>query len=139
VKNFEDKLDGFTVKFPKEAPKFKENFEKMKELLNLRRKKYKDADHTLDLYNGEIDKAKAIWEMGLEAAKMNAAAGMKDDDFMAKIRVETALDSVTTSMNTAMAELETSLIEEDDEKQMLDQKRDVIDAVAVKTKEKVAR
>jgi hypothetical protein len=66
---------------------------------------------------------------------------MKDDDFMAKIRVETALDSVTSSLNTAMAELETSLIEEEDEKKMspLLHQKEVIDVAAVKSKEKITK
>lgn len=141
VKNFEGKFEDFKVRFPVEAPKFQETLERMKELLSLRRKKYKEADNTLDMYQGEIDKAKAIWEMGLEASKMNAAAGMKED-YMAKIRVETALDSVTSSLNTAMADLETSLIEEADEKalhapQM--EHKDVIDVPAIKSKERVSK
>lgn len=116
VKNFEDRLDGFKKKWPEEAPKFEEQREKMKEIVSLRRKKLHEAEASLVKYDAEIDKAKALWEMAQEAAKMNKAAGMKDDDFMAKIKVETAIDSVTSSMNSAFAELETSLDQQEAEK-----------------------
>lgn len=124
VKNFADRLDGFKSNpkiTAKDAAKFDDQLMKMKKLLEVRRKRYKEAELALEQYDGEIEKAKAIWEMGLEAAKMNAAAGMSDEDFLQKIKVETALDSVQTSMNTAFAELETSLLEEDDEKAIVAQ------------------
>lgn len=137
VRNFQDKLEGFKIKFPKDTAKFQDTYDKMHQLLDLRKRKYKDAEKTLALYDGEIDKAKAIWEMGQEAAKMNQAAGMKED-YMAKIKVETALDSVTTSLNSAMSDLETSLIEEDAEKALLEHK-DIIDVPVIEKKEKVGK
>lgn len=116
---FKDKLDGFKTKFPDDADKFDDQLDKMQQLLALRKGKYKDATQSLKQYDNEIDRARAIWDMGQEAAKMNAAAGMTEEDFLSKIKVETALDSVTTSMNTAFSELETSLEAEKDEKGML--------------------
>lgn len=113
VQTFKDKLEGFSIKFPKDTDKFNDQFSKMKKLLDVRKHRYKEAEAALDQYSSEIDRAKAIWAMGQEAAKMNAAAGMTDEDFLAKLKQETAMDSVTTSMNTAFAELETSLMEED--------------------------
>jgi coenzyme F420-reducing hydrogenase delta subunit len=116
TKTFKDKLDGFKDKFPKDADKFDETLSNMKQLLVLRKEKLVEAAASLDKYNSEIDRAKAIWDMGQEAAKMNKAAGMTEGDFLSKIKVETALDTVTTSMNMAFAELETSLEEEKSEK-----------------------
>lgn len=116
---FGDKLDGFKEQFPKDATKFEQQLAKMKKLLDIRRLRYKEAEDALEQYAAEIDRAKAIWAMGLEAAKMNKAAGMTEEDFLAKIKVETALDSVQTSMNTAFAELETSLLEAKVEKEVL--------------------
>jgi hypothetical protein len=84
----------------------------MKLLLEVRRKKYTEAEKTLQEYSIQIKKAESIWIMGQEAAKMTAAAGMTDEDFMQKLKVDTALDSVSSTMNRAFAELETSLMEE---------------------------
>lgn len=116
--NFEDKLDSFKERFPKDSAKFESQLTKMKALLTIRKKKYGEAQDALEQFANEIDRAKAIWSMGQEAAKMNSAAGMTDDDFLSKIKTETALDSVTTSMNSAFAELETSLDESKAEKEV---------------------
>lgn len=110
---FSDKLETFSKKFPEEAPKFRENLGKMNELLVLRKQKYKEAKNNLALYQMEIQKAGAIWEMGQAAAQMNKAAGMTEEDFFAKIQVETALDSVQKNLNMAFADLEVALLDED--------------------------
>jgi hypothetical protein len=138
VKDFHDKLAGFKEKFPQDAEKFEDQLSKMKRLLEVRRSKYKEAQEALAKFETEIHRADAIWQMGLEAAKMNAAAGMTDQDFMAKIKVETALDSVSKTMNVAFAELETSLIEEEAEQQAEDQARNRL-AAAKKAEEIVRR
>lgn len=116
VKNFADKLVDFNKKFPAEAPKFKEQLSKMKQLLDLRQKKYQQAQDNLAAYELEIQKAGAIWDMGQAAAKMNEAAGMTEEDFLQKIQVETALNSITTNLNEAFADLEISLMDDDKEK-----------------------
>ena len=116
VKNFADKLVDFNKKFPAEAPKFKEQLSKMRQLLELRQKKYQQAQDGLAVYELEIQKAGAIWDMGQAAAKMNEAAGMTEEDFLAKIQVETALNSITTNLNEAFADLEISLMDDDKEK-----------------------
>jgi len=113
VKGFKDKLEGFKVQFPADAPKFEDQLNQMVKLLHIRKEKYKEAKGQLELFDQEISRAKAIWEMGLAAVAMNKASGDMEGDFMAKIKVETALDSVTSSMNMAFAELETSLLDEE--------------------------
>lgn len=116
---FKDKLDQFKTDYPADAAKYDEMLTKMKQLLEVRKAKYVEAAASLNKYSSEIDRAKAIWDMGQEAAKMSNAAGMTNGDFMDKLRVETALDSVTMSMNTAFADLEDSLLEDKSEKSML--------------------
>jgi hypothetical protein len=110
--SFAEKLDGFKIQYPAEAPKFALQLSKMNQLLAVRKQKYQDAKHSLELYDAEIHKASAIWDMGQAAAQMTKAAGMSDADFFAKIQVETALDSVQKNMNTAFADLEVSLMTE---------------------------
>ncbi len=127
VMTFKDKLVTFSKQYPDEADKFKDNLLKMNQLLQLRQAKYKDAKENLADYELEIQKASAIWDMGQAAAQMNKAAGMSQDDFFAKIAVETALDSVQKNLNTAFAELETSLLDEDkDVKAMRESKANLL-------------
>lgn len=113
VQTFADKLSMFTKQYPAEAPKYRDQLSKMNQLLQLREAKFKQAQKNLADYEMEIQKAGAIWEMGCAAAKMNKAAGMTEDDFFAKIQVETALDSVQKNLNMAFADLEVSLLDED--------------------------
>ncbi len=112
VTSFKGKAEEFKEKYPKEAARFDEQLQKMVSLLNLRKNKYEEAKSNIALYAGEIDKAKAIWEMSQAAAAMNKAAGMNADEFFAKIQVETALDSVQKSLSTAFSDLEISLLDE---------------------------
>lgn len=112
--SFAEKLDGFKTQYPTEAPKFALQLGKMEQLLTLRKQKYKQAQRSLELYESEIQKAGAIWEMGQAAAQMSKAAGMSDADFFAKIQVETALDSVQKNLNIAFADLEVSLLDENE-------------------------
>ncbi len=116
VKNFAGKLVDFNKQYPLEAPKFKEQLGKMKQLLELRQRKYSQAQDNLVAYELEIQKAGAIWDMGQAAAKMNEAAGMTEEDFLAKIQVETAMNSIQTNLNAAFADLEISLLDDDKEK-----------------------
>jgi phage shock protein A len=116
IQTFADKLSGFKKTYPDEAPKFDEQYSQMKQLLEIRKQKYIEARASLALYDKEIQKAKAIWDMAQAAAKMNKASGVDTDGFLAKIQVETALDSVQKSLNTAFADLEVSLMDEKGQK-----------------------
>ena len=114
--DFEDKLDGFKKDYPDDAPKFDKQLQQMKDLLEVRKDKYKDAVASLKLFAGVIKRADAIWQMTQAAITAGKAAGMTDQDFMSKLKTDTALDSVTTSMNVAFSDLELSLAEEKDQK-----------------------
>lgn len=116
VKNFADRLVNFSKQYPAEADKFKDQLSKMRQLLDLRQRKYQGAQDSLAAYSLEIEKAGAIWEMGQAAAKMNEAAGMSEDDWLAKIQTETALNSIQKNLNEAFAELEIAVLDEDKER-----------------------
>lgn len=110
---FKDKLSEFKQRFPKDSQKFDDQFSQMRTLLEFRKNKYEEAKENLSLFESEIEKVRAIWEMAQAAAKMNRAAGVNTDDFYAKIQEETALDSVQKSLNSAFADLEISLLDEE--------------------------
>lgn len=112
VGNFGDKLEGFKAEFPGEAPKFAATLRSMQELLKRRRMRLAEARQELGSFAGEIRKADAIWKMGQSAAAMTKAAGMSEDDFMQRIKTDTAIDAVQSNLNRALAQLETSLAEE---------------------------
>jgi hypothetical protein len=112
VANFASQVEGFAVSFPADAPKFAEQQRQMERLLQVREARYKGVKDELEKFQLEINRAEAIWKMSQAAQRLNKAAGMNEDDFLARIKTETAIDAVQTSLNRAFAELETSLMDE---------------------------
>lgn len=79
-------------------------------VLTIRRNKLKQAQNELKKFDAVIEEAQDIWAMTQAAIKANKALNKFDKgDPMDEIRQKTALDSVTSSLNQVMAELETSL------------------------------
>lgn len=112
VHSFAGKLEGFKKQFPSDAEKFDEQHAQARAHLETKKQKYKFAMANLKVFEAEIAKADAIWQLALAAADMNKATGVNEQDFFAKIQVETALDSVQKSIGTAFADLELSVLDE---------------------------
>ena len=110
---FGSKLNEFKKLYPQDTEKFDDQLKKMNQLLKLREDKYKEANQSLKNYENEIARANSMWEMAKAAARMHNASGVvNEEDFLQKIQKETALESVTRGMETAFADLETSLLDE---------------------------
>lgn len=112
VRQFDDKMAIFAAKYPQEAPKFKSQSDAMHRLLTLRRERYNEVKGQVELFEEEVKKADAIWQMSQAAAELNKAAGMESEDVFAKIKAETAVESIQLSLNRSFAELELALMEE---------------------------
>lgn len=113
VKTFESKMEVFSQKYPREVPKFQDMLGKMQQLLQVRKDSWRRANLSVNQFADEIQKAQAIWEMSVVASDTADSAGMTDDDFFAKIKTETSIDTITENMNSAFAQLETSLMVDD--------------------------
>lgn len=111
VSGFADKVEVFKAQFPKDADKFARQLEGMNMLLARREAKYKHVKAELEQFEAEIQRADAIWQMSLAAQALNAAAGMESEDVYAKIKTETAIESVQHSLNKAFAEMQTELMD----------------------------
>ena len=112
VQNFYSQLEENRSKLSENVvKKFEEQYQKMKALLDSRGQKYKLAQKKLREFADLIDQKKVEWNIAQSAAKMSKAAGV-GEDFMNKLMADTAVNSVQTSLNTAFAELEVSLLDE---------------------------
>lgn len=111
TRTFGDKLDGFKRNYPTDAPKYQQIYDSMMLLLQRQRAQWKEANKNLNLFNGEIDRAKAMYEMALAAAAAKEGSGLDEDAFNARLKTETALNSITDGMNSAFAQLD-SLVDE---------------------------
>ena len=107
-------MDGIKAKYgPSDAGYLKLSAD----LVDLRRvsadraEKWKVARAQLERYSEEIDRASMIWDAAQAAAAARESSGLSEDDFYAKLRAETAFDSIQKSYNEALASLDSSMIE----------------------------
>ena len=112
IKNFSDKVVTFKKQWPAEAEAFDAGLNNAKLVLEQWKQKYSIAKEALAAYNLEIEKCKAVNEMATELAALNKMAQMDSDQLMEELKSKTAIDEVSRRMNSAMATLETSLLEE---------------------------
>jgi len=110
VENFRAVVQEHKERYPGDN-KYDDKFNKMVQLLQLRAAKYKQAQQNLSSFAEIIDRKRSEWKIVQAAAKMDKAAGA-GEDFVSKLMADTALDSIQTSLNTAFAELEVSLLDE---------------------------
>jgi adenylate cyclase class IV len=114
VLNFKTKVEKFTQEQPDEAERFQSQLNTMNKLLDYRKNKYRSAKKGLEEFEITIQKANTMWDMSQEAMKMNELAGLQTGDPFDKIKTDTALDSVTSSLNMAFADLEDSLLDSEE-------------------------
>lgn len=141
VIQYATKRAEFSKQFPDDAPRFIEIEQKMRTLLNNRQDKWREASAALELFGKVIVRSQAIWEMAKASAALQESAGDLEANFMQRVRVETALDSVESSLAQSMAQLDTLLMERVDEspRAITHQPADVIDVVPSPAAAKVQR
>lgn len=82
--------------------------------------KWKEAKAQLDRFAEEIDRAGMIWDAANAAAAARESSGLSEDEFYAKLRTETAFDSIQNGYNEALASLDTSMLEDPVERTVID-------------------
>lgn len=107
-KTFAQKVDGFKKKWPARAPEFENQLQAMHVLVQKKYRALKDAEASLNDADAKLEEMKAYWEMSQAAQAANRAAGMDTGDLYEKLKADTAVDAVYSSMNRAFAELETA-------------------------------
>jgi septal ring factor EnvC (AmiA/AmiB activator) len=111
VSNFKTQIDGFAREYPEDVARFQSQLDAMNKLLKFREDRYKQLQVELDNFDSAIKRAQAMWKMSQAAQKMNKLAGMEIGDPFEKIKADSAINSVMTSMNKAFAEMETALLD----------------------------
>lgn len=111
VKNFADQIAGFAKDYPDDVARFQTQQDAMGKLLKFREDRYKQLQVELDNFDAAIKRAQAMWKMSQAAQKMNKLAGIELGDPFEKIKADSAINSVMTSMNKAFAEMETALMD----------------------------
>lgn len=116
IRTFADKVDEIKNKYGVQDGgyiKLNEDLGYLRRVALQRAAKWKEAHAQLIRYGEEIDRASMIWDAGQAAAAARESSGFTEEDFYAKLRSETAFDSISNSYNEALASLDTSMLEAD--------------------------
>ena len=115
-KTFENKIIALKSKYPDEAPQFEAQHKIMLDLLTKRKTKYRNASKKLNEFRDVVAKADALWQVTEALNDVSSDQG-KVDEFYSEIRTTTALDSIQDSLSRSFAALDTSLLEEEVERE----------------------
>lgn len=98
-------------KYPNKPSQFIDKYSKLKQLVELRGKKYKQAQVNLLAFSNLIEEKRSDWKIAQTMAEASKLANV-GEDFQSKLLKDTALNTIQDGLNLAFSELETSLLDE---------------------------
>jgi len=98
-------------KFPNTPSQYTEKYNKLKQLVELRGNKYKQAQANLLAFSELIEEKRSDWKIAQTMAEASKLANV-GEDFQSKLLKDTALVTIQDGLNLAFSELETSLLDE---------------------------
>lgn len=109
IKTLDQAIDGLERDFPDspELPQMREDQAELTKLLRARQDDWKQAYVTLGEFAKEIQRVGKLWEVSLAAAKARQQSGLTEDEWISKLKTQTAIDSVRTNLNTQLSALTT--------------------------------
>jgi hypothetical protein len=99
-------------KYPGKPSQNLDKYNKLKALIELRGKKYKQAQANLKAFGEVIEEKRSDWKIAQTMARASKLANV-GQDFQSKLMQDTALITIQDGLNIAFSELETSLLDED--------------------------
>lgn len=103
---FADQVKGFSKQYPDEAPRYEQQLQAMRDLLAEHEQQWVNAQQDLRLFEQEIGKADAVWQMSLAANEAAEGTQLALEDFESKIKTQTSLGVVQNSLNDSFSRLE---------------------------------
>jgi hypothetical protein len=97
--------------YPNKPSQFKDKYDKMVQLLEVRKYNYKKAKASLVSFGELLDEKRSDWKVACLLAKANQLAAV-GEEFQTKLLQDTALSTIQDGLNMAFSELETSLLED---------------------------
>lgn len=107
--DFRGKAEGFSQRYPQRAAQYNQMITNMQKVLDRWVAKQKTAKVNAKLYNDKIEEAKAVYEMGKEAAGLQELAGDAEKEVNQNILKQVSFDEVNHTFNLAVAELSTEV------------------------------
>lgn len=109
IKTLDQAIDSLQADFPDSAelPQMRADQAELENLLDARREDWKQAYVTLGEFAKEIQRVGKLWDVSLAAAKARQQSGLTEDEWLSKLKTQTAIDAVRTNLNTQLAALNT--------------------------------
>jgi hypothetical protein len=111
LQNLHAQIQEHDEKYPGKPSQYLDKYQKLSALISLRGQKYKQAQKNLADFAEVIDEKRSDWKIAQTMAEANKLANV-GEDFTSQLLKDTALNTVQDGLNTAFAELETSLLDE---------------------------
>ena len=111
LQNLHAQIQDHDERYPGKPSQYLDKYQKLSALISLRGQKYKQAQKNLADFAEVIDEKRADWKIAQTMAEANKLANV-GEDFTSQLLKDTALNTVQDGLNTAFAELETSLLDE---------------------------
>lgn len=103
--DFRDKAKEFSVRYPQRAAQYNQMITNMQAVLDRWVAKQRTAKSNAKLYADKIEEAKAVYEMGKEAAGLQELVGDAEKEVTQNILKQVSFDEVNHTFNMAVAEL----------------------------------
>ncbi len=119
ITTFEDKLGTIGDKYGRQDSAYTKLAAQLKDLKRVaqnREDKWQLAFVQVGRFEQEIERAGMIWDAAMAAAAAQETSGLTEEDFMAKLKTETSLDTIRTTFNETLASLDTDLMQSDAER-----------------------
>lgn len=111
IGNVDSKMQKLTSDLtPQDLEAFKQDIDAMRHDLQLQEQDYSDAMKAHANQEVQIKRASAIWDLNMAVSAANAKNVNRAEETIAKIKRETALDSVTSGMNRSKAQLRSRIL-----------------------------
>lgn len=111
IGNVESKMKRLTTDLtPDDLASFESDINAMKTDLALQEQDYAEAMDNHNKQEVQIKRASAIWDLNMAVSAANAKNVNRAEETLAKIKRETALDAVTSSMNRSKAQLRARIL-----------------------------
>lgn len=118
VRTLDQAIDSLQNEFPDspELPQMREDQAELMGLLQSRSEEWQAAYVTHGEFAKEIKRVGKLWEVSLAAAKARQQSGLTEDEWTAKLKTQTAIDSIRSSLNTQLSSLTTERMQADAER-----------------------
>lgn len=115
IRTLDEAIDSLEREFPDspELPQMRQDQEELMKLEAARQQDWQEAYIALGEFQREIRRVGKLWEVSLAAARARKQSGIAEEEWMSKMKTETAIDSIRTHLNTQLAALNTERMQSD--------------------------